>query len=50
MKAAQAALLKQEGELALRKTVKNNAEKLVSEASKLLADAQHELTNAKKTC
>lgn len=48
LKAAQAALLKQEGELALRKTVKNNAEKLVSEASKLLADAQHELTNAKK--
>lgn len=48
LKAAQAALLKQEGELAFRKTVKNNAEKLVSEASKLLTDAQHELTNAKK--
>lgn len=48
LKAAQVALLKQEGELALRKTVKSNAEKLVSEASKLLADAQHELTNAKK--
>lgn len=48
LKAAQVALLKQEGELALRKTVKSNAEKLVSEASKLLTDAQHELTNAKK--
>lgn len=48
LKEAQVTLLKQEEELVLRKTVKNNAEKLVSEASKLLTNAQTELIKAKK--